>query len=54
MHMQLQISFLWDISLYAVYILWVWGLEQWRGGGGALLCNIVISNMKLLDFLDLS
>ena len=24
------------------------------GGGGALLCNIVISNMKLLDFLDLS
>ena len=47
--MWLQISYSLDITLCAVYILWA----RWPGQG-ALLHGVVIGNMKVLDFLDLS
>ena len=39
--------------LCRVYIVGM-GASAVEGWGGALLCDIVISNMKFLDFLDLS
>ena len=50
MHMWLQIFFSWDISFCVVYTLV--GMGAGQGLGGALLCSVVVGNIKFLDFLN--